>query len=133
MGVVQWEKVSCFVSGKLSSWRWGMGRGRDACPRRRPATLRPPPPEPSRLRQAAAECVVSACTLCLCCPLMLAWCCVCAPLALAWRTARCASRRLCCCCRGGRRPLIESSSFSDVELDVRWGSVASAVGRRRTD
>ncbi|KAF3326636.1 hypothetical protein FCM35_KLT08266 [Carex littledalei] len=85
--------------------------------------LQPDPPPPQNntgeCGQAVAECGASACVLCVCCPLAMAWYCIRLPFRLTRKCLRLRDRR-----RGHHHHTFSSSpSSSEIELvggDLLW-------------
>jgi hypothetical protein len=70
----------------------------------------------SRCFDKSAECLCSACLLCVCCPLALVWGCFKIPCKLGWRAAKNARRWA--CCGSEMRDYAAYSSFSDDDSDL---------------
>ncbi|KAK1281147.1 hypothetical protein QJS04_geneDACA003106 [Acorus gramineus] len=107
--------------------------------RPKPPPPPPPPPPPKaaadhgQVGHRAAEAAVSACVLCVCCPLAVVWCCLVLPLKVGYRAARRLIGSRSCCCGPDRRLVRASSSFSDIEFDggrVVGGGGVGKEGRR---
>lgn len=75
---------------------------------------------PARLKNSkvcskVAEFACSACFLCVCCPLSIAWCCIKLPCKIGWRAARRATHWA---CYGSNQKIVAAySSFSDIDSD----------------
>ncbi|KAJ4713449.1 Phospholipid scramblase [Melia azedarach] len=69
----------------------------------------------SKVCSKVAEFACSACFLCVCCPLSIAWCCIKLPCKIGWRAARRATHWA---CYGSNQKIVAAySSFSDIDSD----------------
>lgn len=75
----------------------------------------------SKYCHKATEFICSACLLCICCPLAIAWCVIKLPCKVGWQTVQYVMHRS--CGGSGKRVFAAYSSFSDIDSEMEKGKV----------